>query len=62
MHFWDSENALFEKFEGQKTAFRSENTSVKGVMPKRKLGFKPTIAAPIMVFYVSGVSGLLLLC
>jgi hypothetical protein len=26
MHFWDSENALFEKFEGQKTAFRSGNT------------------------------------
>jgi hypothetical protein len=39
MHFWDSENALFEKFEGQKTALRSEKTSAKADSNFDKLVF-----------------------
>jgi hypothetical protein len=30
--FLDAENALFEKFKGQKTVFRSENTSAKALL------------------------------
>jgi hypothetical protein len=36
MHFLDSENALFEKFEGQKKAFHTENTSAKALSKRDK--------------------------